>query len=157
MIPEHISFIFTGGPWKSLHLRHYKRFWNSCCWTDGGRHVPSYNQGQCPELDSQTSTAFLKTFVWPFQMIFSFFFSVTQQWLWSSFCLTAAMPYYKSHPVSTCVNVSIWIATCVVSFLLTYHVFPDEEVLNEEELDKELMWNLQLLSEVSHWIFQLVH
>lgn len=24
----------------------------------------------------------------------------------------------------------------------------DEEVLNEEELDKELLWNLQLLSEV---------
>uniref|UniRef100_A0A8C1XAY8 Proteasome activator subunit 4a n=1 Tax=Cyprinus carpio TaxID=7962 RepID=A0A8C1XAY8_CYPCA len=34
-------------------------------------------------------------------------------------------------------------------FLLTYHVFSDEEVLNEEELDKELMWNLQLLSEVT--------
>lgn len=31
------------------------------------------------------------------------------------------------------------------------HVFvfsPDEEVLNEEELDKEFLWNLQLLSEV---------
>ena len=25
----------------------------------------------------------------------------------------------------------------------------DEEVLNEEELDKELLWNLQLLSEVN--------
>lgn len=24
----------------------------------------------------------------------------------------------------------------------------DEEILNEEELDKELLWNLQLLSEV---------
>lgn len=27
-------------------------------------------------------------------------------------------------------------------------LFSDEEVLNEEELDKELLWNLQLLSEV---------
>lgn len=26
--------------------------------------------------------------------------------------------------------------------------FLDEDVLNEEELDKELLWNLQLLSEV---------
>ena len=29
-----------------------------------------------------------------------------------------------------------------------YFVPTDEEVLNEEELDKELLWNLQLLSEV---------
>lgn len=30
----------------------------------------------------------------------------------------------------------------------TILVFLDDDVLNEEELDKELLWNLQLLSEV---------
>lgn len=34
---------------------------------------------------------------------------------------------------------------------------PGEELQNEEELDKELLWNLQLLSEVrqdlQHWIY----
>lgn len=29
-----------------------------------------------------------------------------------------------------------------------FFFYTDEEVLNEEELDKELLWNLQLLSEV---------
>lgn len=42
---------------------------------------------------------------------------------------------------------------CFVSqvFIIDAHFFffyTDEEVLNEEELDKELLWNLQLLSEV---------
>lgn len=35
----------------------------------------------------------------------------------------------------------------------TYFFYTDEEVLNEEELDKELLWNLQLLSEVSETYF----
>lgn len=30
----------------------------------------------------------------------------------------------------------------------TILLFLDDDVLNEEELDKELLWNLQLLSEV---------
>lgn len=34
------------------------------------------------------------------------------------------------------------------SFMGLPHFYTDEEVLNEEELDKELLWNLQLLSEV---------
>lgn len=29
------------------------------------------------------------------------------------------------------------------------HLPKDEEVLNDEELDKEFLWNLQLLSEVN--------
>lgn len=32
--------------------------------------------------------------------------------------------------------------------LCTVLPFLDDDVLNEEELDKELLWNLQLLSEV---------
>lgn len=35
-----------------------------------------------------------------------------------------------------------------LSFEKPKNTFTDEEVLNEEELDKELLWNLQLLSEV---------
>lgn len=34
---------------------------------------------------------------------------------------------------------------CLMDF---FFPLTDEEVLNEEELDKELLWNLQLLSEV---------
>lgn len=38
----------------------------------------------------------------------------------------------------------------VVNICLMYTLFEtDEEVLNEEELDKEFLWNLQLLSEVN--------
>lgn len=33
-------------------------------------------------------------------------------------------------------------------FFFFFFFYTDEEVLNEEELDKELLWNLQLLSEV---------
>lgn len=32
--------------------------------------------------------------------------------------------------------------------LILFFPFLDDDVLNEEELDKELLWNLQLLSEV---------
>lgn len=36
----------------------------------------------------------------------------------------------------------------VICLTNTLFVPTDEEVLNEEELDKEFLWNLQLLSEV---------
>lgn len=39
-----------------------------------------------------------------------------------------------------------WIHVCFFSLILW--PFLDDDVLNEEELDKELLWNLQLLSEV---------
>lgn len=40
-----------------------------------------------------------------------------------------------------------WIHVCLF-FSLILWPFLDDDVLNEEELDKELLWNLQLLSEV---------
>lgn len=46
-------------------------------------------------------------------------------------------------------HVRCYVDVSLVSPSLTLCVFPDEEVLNEEELDKDLLWNLQLLSEVS--------
>lgn len=48
----------------------------------------------------------------------------------------------------------MWLVFCSTSLYHwpDAHLFiffnTDEEVLNEEELDKELLWNLQLLSEV---------
>lgn len=38
---------------------------------------------------------------------------------------------------------------------MRYSFCSDEEILNEEELDKELLWNLQLLSEVVKTYFSL--
>lgn len=42
----------------------------------------------------------------------------------------------------------LYFLSWVFVIYLMYTFFSDEEVLNEEELDKELLWNLQLLSEV---------
>uniref|UniRef100_A0A4W6E6W0 Proteasome activator subunit 4 n=1 Tax=Lates calcarifer TaxID=8187 RepID=A0A4W6E6W0_LATCA len=47
----------------------------------------------------------------------------------------------KCHPAE---SLKMFVPHCCNIFFLT-----DEEVLNEEELDKELLWNLQLLSEVT--------
>ncbi|XP_051507905.1 proteasome activator complex subunit 4A isoform X2 [Myxocyprinus asiaticus] len=49
----------------------------------------------------------------------------------------------KCHPAEA---LKLFVPHCCNAIL---HLTANEEVLNEEELDKELMWNLQLLSEVT--------
>lgn len=49
-----------------------------------------------------------------------------------------------------CADVRASVRPPVRDNALSFYLFPstDEEVMHEEELDKELLWNLQLLSEV---------
>lgn len=143
--------MFIGSSRKGVQLCNNKHLWDSCSWENGVWHVQSYVKGQCCVLQLSMCTEVV-TF--------------------SSLCSSSLCFCLQCHPAESlkmfvphCCNainqiaVSKWPPhrsilhlqdsfTHICRLTDTCIISTDEEVLNEEELDKELLWNLQLLSEV---------